>query len=164
MFDPSPLEWRQVSAMLPTLQAILSSKATAVQNSAIDRTVDVSGGCEGQSVKKQNGSSELCMGVIRLDLDDPVLQPRLLWHHFVLPRLRSFVETVYEIRRDDFKRYRLLHSVSRSAFDSNQLIHAWTLIHDELPWLLDCDTAFHREKVRAAKHFHKHHQASPRVL
>ena len=88
--------------------------------------------------------SDLCMSVIRLDLDDPVWQPRMLWHSLVLPRLRSFVDAVYEIRRDDSKRYRLLRAVAIASGDVALLEPAWSMLHHECPWLVDCDTAFYR--------------------
>jgi hypothetical protein len=162
MLDPTlwPWQWQwlKAGAILLKLHSMLTLKAegdfvdvdeigaSKNRSSGIDRKHERG---EHQSVQKQSDESELCMGVIRLDLDDPVLQPRALWHRFVLPRLRSFVEAVYEIRHDDGKRYRLLQSVACATADSSQMSHAWSLLHDELPWLLDCDTAYHRQKLGA---------------
>jgi hypothetical protein len=98
-------------------------------------------------IEKTADESDLCMNVIRLDLDDPVWQPRMLWHSLVLPRLRSFVEAVYAIRRDDSKRYQLLQAVAIANGDGALLEPAWSMLHHECPWLVDCDTAFYRSQL-----------------
>ena len=73
----------------------------------------------------------------RVSLDDPLNRHGENWELFILPRLRSFVDAVYNIRSDDEKRYRLLSSVA-NLDDSD----AWTMIIEECPWLMNCDTAF----------------------
>lgn len=78
----------------------------------------------------------------RVSLDDPLNRHGENWELFILPRLRSFVDAVYNIRSDDDKRYRLLSSVA-NLDDSD----AWTMIIEECPWLKNCDTAFNRSKV-----------------
>ena len=78
--------------------------------------------------------------VSRVSLDDPLLQHRSSWNTIIVPRLRSFVDAVYRIRRSDDLRYRLL--VASDPKDENR--RAWELLHQECPWLLECDTAFHR--------------------
>jgi hypothetical protein len=50
------------------------------------------------------------------------------------------VEAVYRIREDDHKRYRLLLSVSESP--DSAPADGWELLHNECPWLKNCDTAF----------------------
>jgi hypothetical protein len=87
-------------------------------------------------------SRRLSMQTDRISLNDPILQHGMNWHNVVLPRLRSFAEAVYAIRRDDTKRYRLLIACSDPL---GQLeTNGWELLHDECPWLRSCDTAFNR--------------------
>ena len=80
------------------------------------------------------------ISVSRVSLNDPILQHRSNWTHIILPRLCSFVEAVYRIRSTDDLRYQLL-----MASDPNRDgQRAWELLHEQCPWLLDCDTAYHR--------------------
>ena len=78
----------------------------------------------------------------RISLDDPILQHRKNWHDVILPRLCSFADAVYAIRKDDGKRYRLLIACSDALGELEQ--DAWLLLHEECPWMRDCDTAFFR--------------------
>jgi hypothetical protein len=96
----------------------------------------------------------------RISLDDPLWRHGMQWDQVILPRLCSFVQAVYEIRRNDDKRYRLLLAVSSpplmteeqeggSSSSSNLLSSTrdgWKVLFDECPWLLrDCSgTAYHR--------------------
>lgn len=105
--------------------------------------------CANQTDTKQKGkiaelkpATSIEIDVKRVSLDDPLLNHRQNWNAFVLPRLRSFVEAVYRIRADDSKRYRLLASMSDPTGNQQE---AWNFLHEELPWLRDCDTAFHRD-------------------
>jgi hypothetical protein len=85
----------------------------------------------------------LTMQADRISLNDPIFQHGRNWHDVILPRLRSFAEAVYAIRRDDTKRYRLLIACSDPL---GQLeTQGWELIHEECPWLRSCDTAFNRQ-------------------
>ena len=79
----------------------------------------------------------------RVSLEDPILRHRQNWQQIILPRLASFAEAVYAIRRDDSKRYRLLLACSDAL---GELEHdAWALLYEECPWLKSCDTAFNRK-------------------
>jgi hypothetical protein len=73
--------------------------------------------------------------VSRVSLDDP-WQHR--WNAIVLPRLRSFVDAAYKIRADDHLRRRLLST--SSAVGGHVVEEAWSILHEQCPWLLDCDT------------------------
>jgi hypothetical protein len=88
----------------------------------------------------ESSTSSIGITVSKVKLDDPIMNHRTNWTNHVLPRLRSFVEAVYRIREDDHKRYRLLVSVSESP--DSATADGWELLHDECPWLKNCDTAF----------------------
>lgn len=90
---------------------------------------------------EMSSSATVEINVKRVSLDDPVMQHRRNWNEVVLPRLRSFVEAVYRIRADNDKRYRLLSGMSDPSGNSE----AWNVLHEECPWLKDCDTAFLRD-------------------
>lgn len=81
------------------------------------------------------------INIKRVSLDDNIMQHRRYWKETVLPRLRTFVEAVYRVRADDDKRYRLLSAMS----DPSTNLGAWNVLHDECPWLKDCDTSFYRD-------------------
>jgi hypothetical protein len=81
--------------------------------------------------------------VSRVSLDDPALQHKTNWTTIVLPRLRAFVDAVYSVRSRDDLRYRLLVSSSESDLGS---VAAWEFLHEQCPWLAQCDTAFGRVK------------------
>jgi hypothetical protein len=86
-------------------------------------------------------SATVEIDVKRVSLDDPIMQHGRNWNEVVLPRLRSFVEAVYRVRASDDKRYRLLSGMS----DPLGNLDAWNVLHEECPWLKDCDTAFRRD-------------------
>jgi len=94
---------------------------------------------QGRPIQKR----ELKMQFDRVSLEDPILRHRQNWQQIILPRLASFAEAVYAIRRDDSKRYRLLLACSDAL---GELEHdAWALLYEECPWLKSCDTAFNRK-------------------
>mmetsp|Transcript_25387 Transcript_25387/g.45976 ORF Transcript_25387/g.45976 Transcript_25387/m.45976 type:complete len:656 (-) Transcript_25387:76-2043(-) len=82
----------------------------------------------------------------RVSLNDPIMQHGQNWVNVILPRLRSFVDTVYSIREDDDKRYRLLTAVSSNdnGGDDDVDSAAWEMLLLECPWLRHCDIAYHR--------------------
>ena len=82
------------------------------------------------------------MTVSKVHLDDPVMKHRESWTNIILPRLRSFVDAIYRIRSEDHKRYRLL--LANSEDPGGATADGWELLHEECPWLRDCDKAFHR--------------------
>lgn len=83
----------------------------------------------------------------RISLDDPVMRHRENWYKTVLPRLRTFVDAVYAIRRDDDKRYRMLCAAAAASTGDDDS-EWWHLLHDECPFLINCDTAFSRKERR----------------
>jgi hypothetical protein len=94
------------------------------------------------SVEAQNGSSArnrstVTLSVNRVSLDDPLMQHRQNWTAQVLPRLRSFVEAVYSIRRDEGLRYTFLQA---TASDENQqsVTAAAQMLLELCPWLQQC--------------------------
>jgi hypothetical protein len=81
------------------------------------------------------------IGVNRVSIDDPILQHQQNWNHIILPRLRSWTDAVYTVRRCDDKRYRLLQSM----IEPPDLAQVWQIIFEECSWLKHCDTAYHRD-------------------
>ena len=84
-------------------------------------------------------------------LNDPIHNHQHHWNETLLPRLASFVDAVYNIRKDDGKRCRLLMALVQEQNDngsndvqSNE--EAWKVLWDEMPWLRHCDTSFGRGK------------------
>jgi hypothetical protein len=87
------------------------------------------------------------IAVSRVSLDDPITQHRSSWTNIVVPRLRSFVDAVYAIRSSDDLRYRLLMASTSDPMNGQEttMEQAWSLLHEQCPWLKDCDTAFYRK-------------------
>merc|ERR1712113_1379039 len=95
--------------------------------------------------------------VTRINIDDPTMQHGKNFARMVLPRLRNFVEAVYEIRKNDAKRYQLLIALSLANTpsscagtlgrnngndfdcddddDDHGTRTAWKILHGECPWL-----------------------------
>ena len=59
------------------------------------------------------------IAVDRVSLDDPQFGHRANWKAIILPKLRQWVDAVYEIRQSDDKRYRLLTTLSMMAAVDN---------------------------------------------
>ena len=114
----------------PQDQVQESSSLSAITTTITTRPVD-----------NKNDAIFLEIGVNRVSLDDPMLQHRHNWNNIILPRLRSWTDAVYAIKRCDDKRYRLLQSM----IEPPDLAQAWQILFDECPWLRHCDTAFHRD-------------------
>jgi hypothetical protein len=119
--------------------------ATEVEGALPENTVEVPETNEHISKAKDKSNHEpitaVEIDVKRVSIDDPLFQHRQNWNDIILPRLRSFVDAVYSIRANDNKRYRLLVAMS----DPSGTSEAWNILHEECPWLKDCDTAFHRD-------------------
>lgn len=89
--------------------------------------------------------------ITRISLNDPIHNHRHHWNRTLLPRLASFVDAVYSIRKDDGKRYRLLNALVQDQKriinnDDEPNAEAWKVLEKEIPWLKDCDTSFRRGK------------------
>ncbi len=109
---------------------------------------------ETREVAKKNSncgeSEEDCSNVqitiSRISLNDTIHNHRHHWNETLLPRLASFVDAVYKVRKDDGKRYRLLMAFGTNCDDESNEEEAWRILHEELPWLINCDTIFRRGK------------------
>jgi hypothetical protein len=136
---------RAAAASLPIIQ--LEGNLPAVSSSSVgpnsNETPDMAAQKRVLPPTKDSPKSVVNIVVSRISLDDPIMQHRSNWESVVLPRLRSFVDAVFAIRRDDGKRQSLL--LCESGHDHNSLLDAWDILHNECPWLMDCDTAYHRE-------------------
>ena len=97
-----------------------------------------------------NGDHNIDITVTRISLNDPIYQHRHHWETTLLPRLASFVDAVYSIRKDDGKRYRLLMALIRSqqlgTCNADGDEEAWNVLWDECRWMRDCDTAFEQKR------------------
>ena len=90
--------------------------------------------------------------ISRISLHDPLHNHQHHWTATILPRLASYVDAVYNVRKDDGKRYRLLMALMQcqeeETMQENRGKHsekdAWDVLWDECPWLLHCDTAYGR--------------------
>lgn len=97
---------------------------------------------KGSRKRQPRRKKPLSMQTDRVSLDDPMFQHRQNWHDVILPRLCSFAQAIYAIRKDDSKRYRLLTACSDPLGQLEQ--DAWAMLHEECHWLKNCDTAFNR--------------------
>lgn len=94
-----------------------------------------------------DNSNHIEITISRISINDPIHNHKHHWTVTLLPRLASFVDAVYSIRKDDTKRYRMLialvayQDVHATAASERE---AWQLLWDECPWLKYCDTAFGR--------------------
>lgn len=107
---------------------------------------DVNQNVTEDSFNKKGGTLEARTEITssRISLDDEVMQHRRHWSEVVLPRVKSFVEAVYTIRKTDTKRYQLLQT-SASLLDDDTEV--WNILFTECPWLKDCDISFHRSRT-----------------
>jgi hypothetical protein len=96
------------------------------------------------SVSQQQSPSTTTIAVHRISLDDPVHRHRFHWEQTVLPRIRSFVDAVYNFRADDHRRYLLLLAIASKANHD-----AWKILFEACPWLEPSDTAFWRNDATA---------------
>jgi len=94
-----------------------------------------------EKAKARNVSSVEIV-VNRVSLNDPIMCHAQNWSSLVLPRLRSFVDAVYKVRRTDELRYIMLYSVSDPS--GSRAREGWDVLHNLCGWLKDCDTAFCR--------------------
>jgi hypothetical protein len=132
----------------PTIEQIQSESQVGYSSATKTNDVSLTGGKVSVSPSEQQtdcnetiSSATVEIDVKRVSLNDPIMQHGRNWNEVVLPRLRSFVEAIYRVRADDYKRYRLLSGMS----DPLGNLEAWNVLHEECPWLKDCDTAFLRD-------------------
>ena len=89
--------------------------------------------------KSNTKNTELNILVTRIKLDDPTTQHRSNFQYVILPRLRSIVDAIYNIRSDDDKRYRFLVNASSSDVDDAARKTVMETLFMECPWLRHCD-------------------------
>jgi hypothetical protein len=100
----------------------------------------------GQDKIKSN-AEDINITITRVSLTDPIYNHNHHWQLTLLPRLASFVDAVYNVRKDDGKRYRLLMARSVENMNNNSDENLWQLLWDECPWLQHCDTAFRKQII-----------------
>lgn len=125
-----------------------TSLGTSEASEDVPKTNPEGGSVENESkTKKQQSATDLeskiCIKVTRVSLDDQIMDHRRQWKKVILPRLRSFVAAVYNVRKDDDKRYRMLSAIS----DQTDEEAPWRILFAECPWLESCDTAFHNGRA-----------------
>eukprot|EP00985_Skeletonema_marinoi_P025194 scaffold18261_cov141-Skeletonema_marinoi.AAC.5 len=105
---------------------------------------------ENNKEKKKKEDNNVQITISRISLHDPIHNHQHHWNQTLLPRLASFVDAVYNVRKDDGKRYRLLMAlVQEQNYDSeSNEAEAWKVLWDEMPWLRSCDTSFGRRGRR----------------
>ncbi|KAL9179453.1 hypothetical protein ACHAXT_008743 [Thalassiosira profunda] len=94
-------------------------------------------------------SEDMKITVTRVSLNDPIHNHSHHWRATLLPRLSSFVDAVYSLRRDDGKRYRLLMALvqlQQEEGSGKAEEEAWKVLWEECPWLVHCDTSFGRRR------------------
>mmetsp|Transcript_24133 Transcript_24133/g.36574 ORF Transcript_24133/g.36574 Transcript_24133/m.36574 type:complete len:151 (+) Transcript_24133:1-453(+) len=100
--------------------------------------------------KKKKEDNNVEITISRVSLHDPIHNHQHHWNQTLLPRLASFVDAVYNVRKDDGKRFRLLMALVKEQnynSESNEA-EAWKVLWDEMPWLRSCDTSFGRRGRR----------------
>ena len=95
--------------------------------------------------KIKSNAEDINITITRVSLTDPIYNHNHHWEATLLPRLASFVDAVYNVRKDDGKRYRLLMARNVGNMSNNSDENSWQLIWDECPWLQHCDTAFRKQ-------------------
>lgn len=104
------------------------------------------------TMREKKEENNVQITISRISLHDPIHNHQHHWNETLLPRLASFVDAVYNVRKDDGKRYRLLMALVQEQNlyddDAESNVEAWKVLWDEMPWLRDCDTAFWRRGKR----------------
>jgi hypothetical protein len=95
--------------------------------------------------KTRSTTDETKITVTRVSLNDRIYNHNHHWHATLLPRLASFADAVYSVRKDDGKRYRLLMAQSEGVSDDAEE-ESWRLLWEECPWLRHCDTSFAKRR------------------
>jgi hypothetical protein len=95
--------------------------------------------------KKRSTTGETNITVTRVSLNDPIYNHNHHWEVTLLPRLASFVDAVYNVRKDDGKRFRLLMAQSEDISDDADE-ESWRLLWEECSWLRHCDTQFGKKR------------------
>ena len=128
-------------------------KSKKVKNVDAQENHSIKNDGECKSIAKnttQDSGDHIDITVTRVSLNDPIYEHRHHWETTLLPRLASFVDAVYSVRKDDGKRYRLLMALIRSqhlgtSHDGGEE-EAWRVLWDECRWIRDCDTAYEERR------------------
>jgi hypothetical protein len=128
-------------------------KSKKVRNVDAQENHSIKNDGECKSIAKnttQDSGDHIDITVTRVSLNDPIYEHRHHWETTLLPRLASFVDAVYSVRKDDGKRYRLLMALIRSqhlgtCHDGGEE-EAWRVLWDECRWIRDCDTAYEQRR------------------
>ncbi|KAL3763230.1 hypothetical protein ACHAW5_005497 [Stephanodiscus triporus] len=120
------------------------SKCQEEENDAfLDDTEDEVVGDGNRKARSTTGETNIT--VTRVSLNDPIYNHNHHWEATLLPRLASFVDAVYNVRKDDGKRFRLLMAQSEDICDDADE-ESWRLLWEECPWLRHCDTAYAKRR------------------
>ena len=95
----------------------------------------------------EDNNQHIEITISRISLNDPIHNHKYHWTATILPRLASFVDAVYTVRKDDTSRYRMLMALvayQDERAGASEEKNAWQVIWDLCPWLKHCDTAFGR--------------------
>jgi len=114
-------------------------------------TPSIRGKCNNESKVKttKNSSDDMKITITRVSLSDPIHNHSHHWKATLLPRLASFAEAVYNVRKDDGKRYRLLMALVQSQQEEGDDAaeeESWKVLWEECPWIRHCDTAFGKRR------------------
>ena len=126
------------------------SKCEEKENDIAVKSIDEKGD-EKIKPEETSGSTkqDIDITITRVKLNDPIHNHNHHWRATLLPRISSFVDAVYNIRKDDGKRYRLLMNLVQTqqeeSSDSAEK-EVWKLLFEECPWLIHCDTSFGKRK------------------
>ncbi len=126
------------------------SKITKVMKNS-EKNIETIERKQNSSIKTSSGTKEepiiksrtTSITIDRISLSDPLMNHGKNWHDTILPRLASFVDAVYNVRRNDDKRYRLIRASALFSSGGDEAPF-WEILFHECPWLVDCDTAYCR--------------------
>jgi len=130
------------------IQVVRRKKYEEKENGVAVKSIDEKG--EDKSEETSDSTKQdIDITITRVKLNDPIHNHNHHWKATLLPRLANFVDGVYNIRKDDGKRYRLLMNLVQTqqeeSCDSAER-EVWQLLFDECPWLIHCDTPFGKKK------------------
>ena len=126
-------------------------KCEEKENDVTVKSIDEKSDDKVKSEETTSGSTkqDIDITITRVSLTDPVHNHNHHWKATLLPRLASFVDAVYNIRKDDGKRYRLLMNLVQTQHEESSDSaerEVWQILFEECPWLIHCDTSFGKKK------------------
>jgi len=132
------------------IQVVRRKKCEEKENDVTMKSIDEKSDDKVKS-EETSGSTkqDIDITITRVSLTDPIHNHNHHWRATLLPRISSFVEAVYNIRKDDGKRYRLLMNLVQTQHEESSDSaekEVWQLLFDECPWLIHCDTSFGKKK------------------